>query len=373
MNIRKYRTLIIMPYLPLRGYVKINGLILWSYQYNKDQFISDALLKAHIDKLTSCYQLHNGHAIQNPTIISVNRVDFTNPTRKSFAKVEAIKNIFLFTSVLENNQLSFTTSDNFEVYYQSFNVGDDHISTSAGAIHRITTGGYRIGQVSFVKPEHTHIPIVLRLNGSVINALEDCLINSSGHADKSRIIQSLNPFFNAYRNSHEHSWASRILLMIMAFELLFGQTGRRNFKRNIERYSLLNSPYSITTHNYPIIETTTETVLTHEQLTLNQIWAEEFYKLRNRIIHGDTIFSDNFIFSDLLNIIRPREPHFYIAVNFFVVCLLNKLRELSFNDVPQLIINPGSRGGLFTKNISGINNETFKIEDIGVLDLLRTS
>lgn len=361
----KFKTLIIMPYLPLEGVIKFSGLKLWSFQKNLDQFVKDEPLKEHLKKLTGCYQFYRGHVLQNPTIISVGKADFSNPSRRTIAKIEALKNILLLASVLENNSWSFTTSDNFEVFYQRFNVGDDNISTSGGSIHRILAGGYKLGEIAFTKPEHINIPLKFGAKGSIIRALEDCLTNSSTIPAKSQVIQSLNPFFNAYRNSHEHSPQSRILLMIMAFELLFGETGRPQFRTNIQRYSTLSSPLTMPTHNYPIVNY--GRVTSNEQLTLNQIWAEEFYKLRHKIIHGDSVYSDDFIFKDLLSLVSPREPYFSIAVNFFVVCVINKLRDLGFTNVPRLVINPNARAGLFTKNISGIKNETFKLEEIVTL------
>ncbi len=367
----KFKTLILMPYLPLEGYIKFDNLILWSFKKYKDTFIKDQALKEHIDKLVACYKRLGGSVIQSPTIVSVGKkANFSNPTRKSIAKIEALKNILLFAGVMEINSMSFVTSDNFEVFYQRFNVGEEGIATDAGAIHRVLTGGYKIDEITFLKPEYTNIPFKLGLNVSVLKALEDCLINSAGNSAKSQVVQSLNPFFNAYRNSHEQSLASRILLMIMTFELLFGETERQNFRKNIQKYSQYGSGYQQPTYKYPIIHTETGKIISEEQLTLNQIWAEEFYKLRHKIIHGNTIYSEDFIFKNLLKTKQKKEPHFYIAINFYVVCLLNRLREIGFQNAPHLVINPEANKNYWGKNISGIKNETFKIEDRDLHDSL---
>ncbi len=357
-----------MPYLPLAGYIKFDNLTLWSFEKHKETFIKDIPTKEHIEKLVKCYQYHNKKPIDNPSIVSISGIHFSNPNNQSIKKIEALKNILLVSGILENNSWSFVTSDNFEVFYQRFNIGDEGISTQAGAINNILTGGYKISEVAFAKPEHTNIPFKLRLNGFVVNALEDCLKNSSSNAIKSQIIQSLNPFFNAYRNSHEHSWASRILLLIISFELLFGETGRSRFRNNIQKYSTLDSKFNPPTYKYPIYNRSV--ITSYEQLTLAQIWAEEFYKLRHKIIHGDTVYSDDFIFKDLIRVVKKREPHFYIAVNFFIVCLLNKLKELGYSRVPHLIINTELKEDGFGKNISGIKDETFKIQDLDFYDLL---
>lgn len=367
---RKYKTLIIMPYLPLEGLIKFNGLSLWSYKKLSTKLITDVVLCTHLDKLVSCYQLHKGSPIQNPTLITTDIVNFPNPTRLTIAKIEVLKNILLFLGILENNSWSFITSDNFEVFYQRFNVGDDGLSTQGGAIHRILTGGYKIGEIAFIKPEYVNLPMSFRPNAAIFRALEVCMVNSSTSKDKSRVIQSLNPLFNAYRNSHEHSWQSRILLLVMAFELLFGETERKNFRKNIQKYSRLGEPRQLQTSKYPIVNTETGATIAEEQLTLNQIWAEEFYKLRHKIIHGDTVFSDDFVFKDLIKAVKPKEPHFYIAVNFFVVCLLNKLRELGFANVDHYIINPDAPKVFMGKIISGIKDELFKIENLSVYEAL---
>jgi len=367
---RAYKTLMIMPYLPLDGLIRFDGLSLWSYKKLGTKLITDVNLRTHLDKLAGCYQLHKGNKIQNPALITTDTVNFPNPTRVTIAKIEVLKNILLFLGILENNSWSFLTSDNFEVFYQRFNVGDDGLSTQGGAIHRILTGGYKIGEIAFIKPEYVNLPMGFHPDAATFNALSNCTVNSSTSKDKSRVIQSLNPLFTSYRNSHEQSWQSRILLLVMAFELLFGETERKNFRKNIQKYSRLGERKPLKTYKYPIINTATGATLAEEQLTLNQIWAEEFYKLRHKIIHGDTVFSDDFIFRDLMKIVKPREPHFYIAVNFFVVCLLNKLREIGFNDVEHYIINPDAPKVIGGKVISGIKDELFKIESLSFYEAL---
>ncbi|MBU1016678.1 MAG: hypothetical protein ABIJ36_00530 [Patescibacteria group bacterium] len=356
---QKYKTLILMPYLPLEGSFKFNTLIVWAYHKKKNDFIKDLGLMEHINKLVVCYRFQKGGAIKNPAVISIDKITFTNPIRVSIAKIEMLKNVLLFAGVLENKEWAFVTSDNFEVFYQHFNIGEEGISTQGGAIHRIIAGGYKINEVAFIKPEHVNIPLHFRPNNSVIRALENCVINSAKDQSKSQVIQSLNPFFNTYRNSHEHSWQSRILLLIMAFELLFGETGRPQFRDNIQKYSTMGSKLKFKRYTYPIVNWGGAT--SQGQLTLNQIWAEEFYKLRHRIIHGDTVYSDELLFSDIKKVVKQSDPHFYIAVNFYVVCVLNKLRELGFSSIPHFIVNPEAPKLYIGKNISGIHNERFKI------------
>ena len=367
MNQVNYKTLILMPYLPLKGTLKIENLILWSYKNEVNKHILDPDLKAHLASLVSCYKYPSGRSIENPTIISIDQHDFHNPTDEDYNFIEKVKNILLFSCLIKNYEYSFVTSDNFEVFYQRFNVGDPGIATTGGAIHRITTGGYKINELSFIKPDHVNMPFDLRLSGNTLNALIDCIKNQTTDINKSQIIQSLNPLYNAYRNSHELNLAGRTLFLIMAFELLFGQSSRSYFRNSIQTYSTMGIRNALPQYTYPEMDTRTGNKIKDLTLTQNQIWAEEFYKLRHRIIHGDTVTISDFEFTDLINLTKQHDPHFFIAVNFFVVCLLNKLRQLGFASVPHYVVDPTSSSG-FGAKFSGIENEVFKIEDVSIFD-----
>ncbi len=358
-NTNSYKTLIIMPYLPLSSGLKIDNILIWSFKNKQNNMIHDVALRNQVSSLLTCYKTNGGRIIDNPAVVSIRQPTFANPTQNSINKLEMVKNILLFANVWENNQWSFVTSDNFETYYQRFVMGSDAISTSGGWIHRIMTGGYNVGEVTFVKPDHINIPFDRRrLNSALVSALTDCIINQTRDVEKARIVQALNPFFNTYRNSNELSYQTRMLNLIMAFELLFGQSSRSHFRNNIRRLSHTNTHPQ--TFHYPIINTTNGEVLEVADLTMNEIWGEEVYKLRHKIIHGNSVENHDFSFNDLLGIVARHEPHFYIAVNFFMVCVINRLREIGFINVPKVYIHAGENR-VSAKNISGIDSEFFQI------------
>jgi len=356
----KFNTLMILPYLPLSDSLQLDNILIWSYKHKKDLLIRDDFLRYFIGQLLSCYKLQNGVSLDNPSIISVRNANFNNPSRKTVNTIEAIKNILLFAGVLEINSWNVITSDNFEVFYQRFNLGNNNIATQGGALHRITTGGHTLNRISFIKPEHINIPLKLQFNSTIVSALIDCYLNKDTDINKNQIIQSLNPFFDAYRNSHELSRQTRLLNLVMAFEMLFGRSKREHFRFDIERLSSLGA-VTQQKYSYPIINTTNGDMIDILDLTYNQIWAEEFYKLRHRIIHGNTISRSDFEFYDVLGLLKKHDPHFYIAVNFYIVCVLNKLRSLGYTSIPHYYINSGKSNNILSKNISGIVNEQFQI------------
>ncbi len=336
--------------------LKFNGLIIWPYNNLKNQYIKDEVLKSHIDKIVKSYTTLKGWPERNPAIISTPDAGFNNPNIRTANKIEVLKNILLFSSIL-NMRMFPVTSENFEVYYHRFKVGEHNISTDAGMLFPIRSGGYELGKVRFMKPDYIHTPLGDRVDINIFNALEKCFSGSNENREMNSIIQSLNPFFNAFVNIHSLSWYSRILLLLIAFEILFTETKRENFRKNIEKYSIDNNNLQREIYQYEIRKIDGKKI-DSKMLSINQIWAEEFYRLRDKIIHGNPILQTDYYFKDQLGLAKKHQHHFVIATNFFVVCLINKLREINYSEIPEMIISENPRIPI---SIFGNDNEQFKI------------
>lgn len=375
MNKQKYKTLIFMPYYSIKNIIKIDNITLCSYKNSLNQFVVDEKTNKHIRKIISCYQGYGGKKIENPTIIFT-KTKFANPTLKTITKIENLKKILFFSSVVKNNSWSFVTSDNFEIIYQRFNEENENISTRSGSIHQISSGGYKINETIFQTPTHIFLSnLSNNFEPEILKGLIKCLKIVDKDKKCNQIIQSLHPFFNAYRNSNEHTWPERILLMTMAFELLFGEdkiTDSNDFRKNIHKYSNYQTNKTVTKRFlYPIEREKRE--VKYRYLSYNQIWAEEFYKLRNKTIHGNTVNTEDFYFKDLVEISSNTNPHFYIGLDFFVVCLTNILRELNLIKNFHWIITPTKEKAIFQKSFTGLNKPIFGIEDLKIYDILKTN
>ncbi|MGB9706828.1 MAG: hypothetical protein ACPLXP_02015 [Microgenomates group bacterium] len=231
---------------------------------------------------------------------------------------------------------SFVTSDNFEVIYQRFTVGDPHVSMEAGSIHRIITMGYKLEKVSFFKPEYINIPFDIRIDAKTLTAFNSELLKNPLNDDFLRILRSLSFFFDSYRNSYDVSWYSRILLIFIAIETLLNCKKRKEFRDKIQdlcTHQRLQGKEKI--YLYPIIRTETGKKTGNENLTYKQIWAEEFYKLRHHIIHHGNLPNNWLVFKDLLGITKRPVGHFYIAERVFISAVLQTLRRLGYSDVPD--------------------------------------
>jgi len=358
-----YSTITIMPYLSLTDEIRFDNLRIWPFHKFSCKYISDISLRNHIGKILSTYTYIGGKVIENPAIITNAEYKFPNIYSKSIQRIQYLKRAFLIPCMLEMLPWSFITSDNFSCYYQRFQIGEDRISPLAGAIHPIQTGGYNIKKIKFQKPGYIHLPNKpIGINIPVLEALFHIYRTQNDGLDKVNIVNSIQPFFYAYMNISDIGIHSRILNLIMAFELLFGDASgnRENFRNNILKYTN-QIPNSEPRQLYPIINTRTGVQFKKIKLSFIEIWAEEFYKLRHKIIHGTIPTKEDFIFKDLNGCIQQHDPHFSIGVNVFIVCVLRKLIELKYKDIPSYYISTGKP--IMTKCISGIKNELFKIDD----------
>ena len=105
--------------------------------------------------------------------------------------------------------------------------------------------------------------------------------------------------------------------MTIAFEILLELEKREDFRGKIHQ---LFGDTRDSRRLYPIINTKTSRKTTDEMLTEKQIWAEEFYKLRNKIIHGDVLLEKDFFYNN--------KGHFYFSVLFFRMCIRKKLMKI---------------------------------------------
>ena len=112
---------------------------------------------------------------------------------------------------------------------------------------------------------------------------------------------------------------TRILLLTEAFEILLDLKERQDFRAKI--HNLIGNSEE-PKRKYDIKNR--GKVIATEDLTEKQIWANEFYELRNKIIHGDDTEEKDKRFTSSNGI---DSEHFSIAVLFFVVCLEEMLEK----------------------------------------------
>ena len=368
---RTYKTLLLMPYLSIADTMLISGFRFVSVKNSLEKYVRDVATAEHVRKIAAMYKSPSGHVVENPTIVLYRDDNFRALQGKTMAKLANIRAMLLFAAYLKNNSWSFSTAENFNLVIQRFNVGDDGLALQGGSLHGILAGGLKISKTIFTTEPHIHVSSFnLGLEKDVMTALVKCLNEEMVNPKSSALLRSLRQFLLIYSNSHQLDSSARVLGMIMAFELLFGTTNRGNFRESIKKYA---DEYSPTEYDYEEIYTGGVQRRPPKKLRLNgaQIWAEEFYKLRNRIIHGDVITTNDYAFRDMYGMtFKHGNPHIAMAYEIYAVCLTNYLREMGRLAGYHLMLVEKGKYLRTDKNLMGIKNREFTIVDKGLLDYL---
>lgn len=368
---RTYKTLLLMPYLSIADTMLISGFRFVSVKNSLEKYVRDVATAEHVRKIAAMYKSPSGHVVENPTIVLYRDDNFRALQGKTMAKLANIRAMLLFATYLKNNSWSFITAENFNLIIQRFNVGDDGLALQGGSLHGILAGGLKISKTIFTTEPHIHLSSFnLGLEKDVMIALVKCLNEEMVNPKSSALLRSLRQFLLIYSNSHQLDSSARVLGMIMAFELLFGTTNRGNFRESIKKYA---DEYSPTEYDYEEIYTGGVQRRPPKKLRLTgaQIWAEEFYKLRNRIIHGDVITSADYAFRDMYGMtFKHGNPHIAMAYEIYAVCLTNYLREMGRLAGYHLMLVEKGKYLRTDKNLMGIKNREFTIVDKGLLDYL---
>lgn len=365
---QSFKLLVIMPYLSLKGRLDILGFSFLSAKNNLPTYISDPDLLAHIQKILSTYKSPSGHPVGNGTVVTYSGNSFSKLQARTMNKLYDIRSALIFASFLKNNSWSFTTTDNFELVFQRFNVGDDGLALQGGAMHGILVGGLTISGTVFTTPSHIYVSTSNNsFEPNVLYALIECIKQQDTNPGCSAIIRSLRSFSSANRNSPEIDEASRVLSLITAFELLFGVSSRAQFRANVLRYSEELAP-----QNYPYLEVNTANGSSRPITVAGiQVWAEEFYKLRHKIIHANLVTYEDYRFKDITgNLFSNNNPHIAIAIEVYAVCLTNKLRELGLLQDYHLVITEKRNYHSTDRNLMNIQNKEFTIVDRHLHDIL---
>lgn len=315
------------PYLSLGDVEEINfgNVKVWNFEKKVSQYISDQKLREYIESIVYS-NIYNGKPIKDVGIISIGNTDFREFTAEERKTADEIR-LVLFLSFLyrhntqergANAGWNMGTSENFEYVIQNFQPYSEYISERNGRIITITTGGYKIGEKKFFAPPFVIKPFRFSFDGRFLHHLLN-LKKRGGVKLYRRILKAIDLFYESYYNNPNVSDNARVLLQVACFETLLDlplRDGRKVFKDKIEAYCNLSKEKNYL-HHYE-----TPSGRNPERRSRKAIWADVFYTLRNHIIHGDVVRSEDFIF-------KGKQQHLDIAV-LFLALLIKKLINEKF-------------------------------------------
>lgn len=317
------------PYLHMQTVGEVNfqplGLKIWNFGEKVDDYITDLSIKETLTKLMKSNIAHN-LPISDMGIVTIGNSDF-----RPFTKAELLKcneaRLLLFIGATSrfsvqdrsHNKGHFVyTSDNFILQIQNFNLGGNTIAVQTGIIVPKLIGGYGVDEIKFEMPLFTPTPMRWSQDTLLINAL--LKLRSSNKKMYRRLLRAIELVMQASYNNETTSMNARILLLASAFEILFDITDnkhREHFKSAIRTYLVQPADRKLRFTSWR-----NSTRFVWETDSIKVMWADKFYYLRNKIVHGETISNHDLLF---LN----RQNHYDIAILFFVLGLKKVLNTES--------------------------------------------
>ena len=324
--------IIYFPYLHMKdvdvidfGFAKI-----WNFSKCKNKFIKDQRLIDKITKIFNCYKCYNINIIDEIGIFSIGDIDFRTISDSEMALVKEVRYLLFLSFLSKNNTVinncnsghQMFTSDNFDVIYQNFTLESDGVAERVGEIISYKKGGYELDKMVYQRPSFVPTPMRFNFDSELFLHLID--LRDKRPLIYRRILSASEIFFESYYNSHYVSKNSRVLLQAAAFEILlqlseYNPAPRQDFRNKIKDISVHSGDVM---YSYRIKYLSRGVLnVQNVKLTLKEIWADSFFLLRNKIIHGERVKIDDFCF-------RNKQRHYDIALLFFIL-IIKKQIELS--------------------------------------------
>lgn len=323
-------TVIYFPYLYMgrTEEVLFGDVKIWNLDRRAQEYIPDEPLRNKVTALLHANKRSNT-PIPGIGVVTINETTvFESTTVDTFKRIDEVR-ILVFLAVLAKNVTlidwsdpnaghTVRTSENCATVFQNFNESE-YTSERTGVIVAMNIGGYTIGETTYPIPSYVPSPMDLRLDLEFINDLLRLkLLRPTRYR---QILLAGEAMFDSYHNDNYVSHNSRILNQARAIEILFKLSGnstqkqREYLKTKVERYITLPEDKVLTYWSERGRGSKEK-----EKRSRKVKWADQFYTLRNHIIHGDVIGATNFAFDG-------KQRHIDITPMFFILGLKKELNR----------------------------------------------
>jgi hypothetical protein len=266
------------------------ALIPWSeFQLNNAQ------LKAHLDNYFSRHVSHLGNPVKGIAVLWHPQHELQPMAYLPHERPADVVNVFLFATIGptveaavadDNPNHAPPTADRYALVRQNFRVGDEEVVVHSGG----TRHAARINALTFPQPWDlggTSFP-----DEDVLSGFGQVFDPAFASDVRDRLFRALEWFRLAHVGGDSTSDFSRAVMMATAFEILFqlgdrpGKTNR--FIREIE--SRLTTPRALNdTRSVPIVVGKKAGKTKTVTRSMPGWWADSFYDLRSRVVHGDEV------------------------------------------------------------------------------------
>jgi hypothetical protein len=303
-----------MPWANVKDDLTIGPFNVWPW--NKSR-VSDSAIADHLDKYFKTHVDHYGRRVSSITMLSADDT-FAPVSGRQMDNARLAVDCLLLAEVypdvkaaVQNDDRSMAppTADRYQLVTQRFVPGDSSFAVNVGgSVHAGEIGKLRVtcpwdqGGNSFP-------------NDELLQGLSGLFARKAKAADRQRIARSLEWFRHAHTSGDGSSALTKVVMMATAFEILF------SLPRHQKTAAFISEVRRRLDRAKTRTKTDTDSIGKARTYSLPGWWADDFYDLRSRVVHGDAIKASRMKYKGWLT-------HLIVADVVFGQCLWSELYDL---------------------------------------------
>ena len=301
-----------MPWVLLGEPVTIGPVVFFDYPGETTPVTLSAADRAHLDRLKALYRTWPAQdEVPSIVIAAIDASAALRPlTEPERALVRRAGHALAFACLAHGYHAPFAgcSADNFLLFHQNFD-GSPGIAVQTG---RKLMGFSDAHLLRFVCAPWTPSELVpTRPNDDFVAPLVE-LIGRDDDANLRRLWLALESFFHALTDNEMSKGLWQLVHLNIAFEALLNFRDRKQF---VSRVGRLCAPYCRRTERVALFADQGD-----RDYSLVQIWASDFYEIRNALVHGKPDAALPLFWRDV-------RSHSEIAVRVFRMCVRERLAK----------------------------------------------
>jgi hypothetical protein len=308
-----------LPFLPWNELdITLGQVQIYNFWLHGKRHIPDPVVFEHIEKIISRYHETNGKRIEGFCVANFLGNEACEPLSQD--KRQYLFNVSLalmFSTIVGNVPgLVAVAPENFVIYYQNFVPGHRSITVRFGSYFKEDVIYSDMNTMVLYRPSYVSRPLAARYDERLLSALVSAAerVNIEQNA---RIFEALQWIGHTFSNAEGLKDSARIVSMVTSFEILL------EFPEHVGKAGCFagTAEELLNVDSLPRdIRKVGKNDISHTSVGW---WCRDFYKLRNAIVHGESVPESG---------LRTQNgsDHLQIALRIFDGCLRRILSNTGF-------------------------------------------
>ena len=317
-----------MPWADIREELAVGPVSFWPFYKKAEEKIPDRQVRIDLSHFFETFVDNVGKPVRSVVACSCGEIGFRRFTCQEWAAIEAAVDCLVFAVIAtgtkngvcaDNKSMAPPSADRFDLCCRwVWPIQNGIVVKTENSTNTWTHGEYRITQPASVGG---------LLSGnykSLLQGLSQVFGNGFPQEIRQRILRCLEWFRYAHTESTAVSWLHKVVMMVTAFEILLQFPDRGQivyFSQQVNER--LRLPESF------LAKRTDEKGKDYEAC-LAAWWARDFYRLRSRIVHGDSVEAEDLKYKDWITHLIVADlvlRELVMRILYQYGCIVEKLRR----------------------------------------------